>query len=70
VLVAADLAGGAGSAFPRSFSKPDVTVIRGCAFGFDALVNQSVNRHVTEPGFGGLYVGLRVCADAQQVPPR
>jgi serine/threonine protein kinase/formylglycine-generating enzyme required for sulfatase activity len=49
--------------FTRPFSAGDHAVARGGAFGFDALVSQSVNRHVAEPGFGGLYVGFRLCAD-------
>jgi serine/threonine protein kinase/formylglycine-generating enzyme required for sulfatase activity len=37
-------------------------VARGGAFGHDALVGQATNRVVVQPGFRGLYAGMRVCA--------
>jgi eukaryotic-like serine/threonine-protein kinase len=43
-------------------------VVRGGAFDFDALVNQTMNRHLAEPGFLGLYVGVRMCASAASRP--
>jgi eukaryotic-like serine/threonine-protein kinase len=46
----------------------DTAVVRGGAFDFDALVNQTMNRHLAEPGFLGLYVGVRMCASAPRRP--
>jgi eukaryotic-like serine/threonine-protein kinase len=55
-----------GNAYEFTRRSPDGTAfVRGGAFGFDAMVDQIPNRQLAEQGFGGLYVGLRVCASVR-----